>query len=103
MCDPACCVSWQATSKRSELLDFIQQEAGVASLLDVRRSEAYDAAKSVDALLNSPAVRDWMRASPQVGTCVQRVRTSIHAQTRTSCCCCCQQGALSASVCCRAA
>lgn len=71
----------QATSKRSELLEFIQQEAGVASLLDVRRSEAYDAAKSVDALLNSPAVRDWLRASPKVGTRVCTARARKHTHT----------------------
>jgi hypothetical protein len=73
-------VSPQATSKRSDLLEFIQQEAGVATLLDVRRGEAYDAAKSVDALLNSPAVRDWMRASTKVcDSCVCDACMHAHA------------------------
>lgn len=56
----------QATSKRSELLAFIQEQAGVATLLDVRRSEAYDAGKTVDALLDSADVRAWMGATSKV-------------------------------------
>jgi hypothetical protein len=39
----------------------------VATLLDVRRTEAYDAAKAVDTLLDSAALRAWMGASNQVG------------------------------------
>lgn len=57
----------QATRRRSELLEYIQQASGVATLLDVRRTEAYDAAKAVDTLLDSAAVRAWMGASNQVG------------------------------------
>lgn len=49
------------------MLEYIQQASGVATLLDVRRTEAYDAAKAVDALLDSAAVRAWMGASNQVG------------------------------------
>jgi hypothetical protein len=58
----------QATRKRTELLEFIQQESGVATLLDVRRAESYDAAKTVDVLLNSSKVRQWMGASNEVRT-----------------------------------
>jgi len=73
-CAGACCAACtllhlsllQVTSARSQLLEYIQQEAGVATLLDVRRTQAYDAAKAVDALLDSPAARQWMRAAPQV-------------------------------------
>jgi hypothetical protein len=56
----------QATRKRSALLDFIAQEAGLATLLDVRRTEGYDAAKAVDKLLDAAVTRAWMRASTQV-------------------------------------
>lgn len=74
VCAKACCAACalphlpllQATSSRSQLLEYIQQEAGVATLLDVRRTQGYDAAKAVDALLDSPAARQWMRAAPQV-------------------------------------
>lgn len=58
----------QATTKRSELLEFIQQESGVATLFDVRRTESYDAAKVVDVLLNSSEVRQWIGASNEVWT-----------------------------------
>jgi hypothetical protein len=60
------CHAVQATRRRSELLEYIQQASGVATLLDVRRTEAYDAAKAVDTLLDSAAVRAWMGASNQV-------------------------------------
>lgn len=68
LCHRACfCASLQATSKRSDLLEFIQLESGVATLFDVRRNESYDASKSVDKLLSSAEVRNWMRATNQVG------------------------------------
>jgi hypothetical protein len=58
----------QATRARSQLLEFIQQESGVATLLDVRRTESYDAAKTVDVLLNSSEARQWMGVSNEVRT-----------------------------------
>lgn len=80
---------WEtATSKRSDLLEFIQRESGAATLLDVRRGEAYDAAKSVDALLNSPAVRDWMRASTKAAdysSCSAVVERVMAADVMRSC------------------
>lgn len=65
----------QATSKRSDLLEFIQLESGVATLFDVRRNESYDAGKTVDALLSSAEVRNWMRATNQVGPYIRLLQT----------------------------
>lgn len=81
--------SWeQVTSARSQLLEYIQQEAGVATLLDVRRTQAYDAAKAVDALLDSPAARQWMRAAPQAPSyhsCSEVIERVMAADVMRSC------------------
>jgi hypothetical protein len=39
------------------LLKFIQDSCGAATLLDVRRSQDYDASAIVDAYLNLPEVK----------------------------------------------
>lgn len=77
----------QATTKRSALLEFIQQQSGVATLLDVRRTEGYDAHKAVDALLDSADVRKWMGASDKVCREVLWTRRGMRAGQMEPCGC----------------
>lgn len=56
----------QAADKRSQLIDYIQNASGVATLLDIRRTAQYDPGERVQQLLNSSEYKTMMQADPRV-------------------------------------
>jgi vitellogenic carboxypeptidase-like protein len=78
---------WQeAAQMRSRLLQFIEQASGVATLLDIRRTAAYDSAQAVQTLLNSTEVKAVMRADASVeyASCSDAVDAVLKADTMKS-------------------
>jgi vitellogenic carboxypeptidase-like protein len=78
---------WQeAAQMRSRLLEFIEQASGVATLLDIRRTAAYDSAEAVQALLNSTEVKAVMSADVSVdyASCSAAVDAVLKADTMKS-------------------
>ncbi|KAL4420440.1 hypothetical protein ABPG75_010096 [Micractinium tetrahymenae] len=56
----------EAHALRNNLLEHIRASSGVATLLDMRRYEDYDAAHLVDCYLNLPAVKEALGADPAI-------------------------------------
>jgi vitellogenic carboxypeptidase-like protein len=78
---------WQeAAQMRSRLLEFIEQASGVATLLDIRRTAAYDSAEAVQTLLNSTEVKAVMHADASVeyASCSDAVDAVLKADTLKS-------------------
>ncbi|KAF6252931.1 Alpha/Beta hydrolase protein [Scenedesmus sp. NREL 46B-D3] len=78
---------WQeAAQMRSRLLEFIEQASGVATLLDIRRTAAYDSAAAVQALLNSAEVKAVMSADVSIdyASCSEVVDAVLKADTMKS-------------------
>lgn len=60
-----CC---HATAAAAAVIDVCRLAAnltGAATLFDIRRYKSYDSGKQVDALLNAPETKAWLRADPK--------------------------------------
>lgn len=76
----------QAAEKRDQLVEFIEEASGVATLFDVRRTTRYDSGEAVQQLLDRAEVKALLNADPAVDyvSCSATVESVMKADTMKS-------------------